>query len=524
MTHFMNLHPAPFGKMRERTKTIELRLQDEKRKKIRVGDTIVFRKSGKALDYLLCEVKALHPYPTFEELLTRVDPYRCGYAPGDELTMEGYYPKEKELALGALGIEIEVLAENNSALPLQKEAGQILSAALKAAMPDTAVKKALESMPDTQGELILVAIGKAAWQMASAAYEVLREKISRGMVITKHGHSMGRIGNLVIREAGHPVPDGDAYAATAEALAMTGGLTERDRVLFLISGGGSALFEKPLLPANEMEELTRALLACGADITEVNTLRKRFSAVKGGKFARHVSPAKVFSVILSDVLGDPIDMIASGPAYPDSAAAADAVAIAKKYALPLSEKAWELLREETPKELPGVETLVTGSVRVLCEAAEEECKALGFETAVLTDTLSCEAKDAGAMFASLAREHSGKGKKAFIAGGETVVKLTGNGLGGRNQEMALAAAMGMEGLTNVTFFSLGSDGTDGPTDAAGGIVHGRTAEIMRSRGLDPKAVLENNDAFHGLLAAGGLLFTGPTGTNVNDISVLLIGE
>ena len=524
MTHFMNLHSLPFEKIQKREKTIELRLQDEKRKKIRVGDTIVFRKSGKALEYLLCEVKALHPYPTFEELLAHVDPYLCGYAPGDELTMEGYYPKEKELALGALGIEVELLAENDSALPLREEAGQILSAALTAAMPDTAVKKALESMPETEGELILVAIGKAAWQMASAAYEVLGEKLSRGVVITKHGHSMGKIGKLIIREAGHPVPDAHTYAATEEALAMTESLTDRDRVLFLISGGGSALFEKPLLPEKEMEEITRVLLACGADITEVNTLRKRFSAVKGGKFGRHIAPARVFSVILSDVLGDPIDMIASGPAYPDSSTAADAVAIAEKYALPLSKAAWDLLKEETPKELPGVETLVTGSVRVLCEAAEEECKALGFETVVLTDTLSCEAKDAGTMFASLAREHTGKGKQAFIAGGETVVKLTGNGLGGRNQEMALAAAIGLEGLTNVTFFSLGSDGTDGPTDAAGGIVHGNTAELMRSRGLDPKAVLENNDAFHGLLAAGGLLFTGPTGTNVNDVSVLLIGE
>lgn len=524
MTHFMNLHSLPFEKIQKREKTIELRLQDEKRKKIRVGDTVVFRKSGNPLEYLLCEVKALHPYPTFEELLAHVDPYLCGYAPGDELTMEGYYPKEKELALGALGIEVELLAENDSALPLREEAGQILSAALTAAMPDTAVKKALESMPETEGELILVAIGKAAWQMASAAYEVLGEKLSRGVVITKHGHSMGKIGKLIIREAGHPVPDAHTYAATEEALAMTEGLTDRDRVLFLISGGGSALFEKPLLPEKEMEEITRALLACGADITEVNTLRKRFSAVKGGKFGRNIAPARVFSVILSDVLGDPIDMIASGPAYPDSSTAAEAVAIAEKYALPLSEKAWELLQEETPKELPGVETLVTGSVKVLCEAAEEECKALGFETVVLTDTLSCEAKDAGTMFASLAREHAGKGKKAFIAGGETVVKLTGNGLGGRNQEMALAAAIGMEGLTNVTFFSLGSDGTDGPTDAAGGIVHGNTAELMRSRGFDPKAVLENNDAFHGLLAAGGLVFTGPTGTNVNDISILLIGE
>ncbi|MBQ8324204.1 MAG: DUF4147 domain-containing protein [Clostridia bacterium] len=524
MTHFMNLHPAPFEKVARGEKDIELRLQDEKRKRIRVGDVIVFRKTGSPLAYLFCEVKALHPYPTFEELFAHVDPMRCGYAPGEKLTMEGYYPKENELRYGALGIEIGVKAPSSKETSLDGDAGAILTAALEAAMPDTAVKTALVSMPDTQGELVLVAIGKAAWQMAFAAYEVLGEKISRGMVITKHGHSMGRIGKLIIREAGHPVPDGHTYAATEEALAMTENLTDKDRVLFLISGGGSALFEKPLLPAKEMEEITRALLACGADITEVNTLRKRFSAVKGGKFARHVSPAKVFSVILSDVLGDPIDMIASGPAYPDSATAAEAVAIAEKYALPLSKAAWDLLKEETPKELPGVETLVTGSVKVLCEAAEKACKGLGYETAVLTDTLNCEAKDAGATFASLAREHAGKGKKAFIAGGETVVKLVGNGLGGRNQEMALAAAIGMEGLEKVAFFSLGSDGTDGPTDAAGGIINGNTAELMRSRGLDPKAVLENNDAFHGLLAAGGLLFTGPTGTNVNDISVLLIGE
>ena len=161
---------------------------------------------------------------------------------------------------------------------------------------------------------------------------------------------------------------------------------------------------------------------------------------------------------------------------------------------------------------------------MLCRAAEKVCRESGYETVLLTDTLSCEAREAGAMFASLAREHAGRGKKAFIAGGETVVKLKGKGKGGRNQEMALAAAIGMEGLENVLFFSLGSDGTDGPTDAAGGFANGNTAEAMKVNGIDPADALENNDAFHALLAAGSLLFTGPTGTNVNDISVLLIGE
>ena len=413
---------------------------------------------------------------------------------------------------------------NAAPSPLQEHAGKVISAALHAAMPDTAVKAALQKLPKTEGELLLVAIGKAAWQMASAAHSLLGDKISRGIIITKHGHSMGAIGKLTIREAGHPVPDAHTYAATEEALAMTAGLTEKDRVLFLISGGGSALFEKPLLPSEEMEAVTRALLGCGADITEINTIRKRFSGVKGGKFARHIAPARVFSVILSDVLGDPMDMIASGPAYPDSATAEDAIAIAKKYSLPLSEAAWRLLQEETPKELPGVESYVTGSVKVLCEAAEKVCREQGYETVLLTDTLNCEARNAGAWFASLARENAGKGKKAFLAGGETVVKLKGNGLGGRNQEMALAAAIGMEGLENVLFFSLGSDGTDGPTDAAGGWADGSTVHEIQKNGFSPSDALDNNDAYHALIGSGNLLFTGPTGTNVNDISVLLIGE
>ncbi len=524
MTHFMFLRSRPFEKIKKGEKNIELRLHDEKRKKIRVGDKIVFRKEGKPLEYLLCGVTALHPYLDFEELFAHLDPIKCGFATGESLSMEGYYAKEEVQRYGALGIELALESTHAEGIPLAEDAENILSAALTAAMPNTAVEIALKSIPETEGELLLVAIGKAAWQMAFAAHQVLGSRISRGIVITKHGHSMGEIGNLTIREAGHPVPDAHTYAATEEALTMTAELTKKDRVLFLISGGGSALFEKPLLQAEEMEAVTAALLASGADITEINTLRKRFSAVKGGKFARHVSPAKVFSVILSDVLGDPMDMIASGPAYPDSATSAEAVAIAEKYALPLSQKAWELLREETPRELPGVESHVTGSVRLLCRAAEKVCRESGYETVLLTDTLSCEAREAGAMFASLAREHACRGKKAFIAGGETVVKLKGKGKGGRNQEMALAAAIGMEGLENVLFFSLGSDGTDGPTDAAGGFANGNTAKAIKANGIDPAYALENNDAFHALLAAGSLLFTGPTGTNVNDISVLLIGE
>lgn len=407
----------------------------------------------------------------------------------------------------------------------------IINKALEAALPDTAVQKALSSLPPVSGRLILVATGKAAWQMAKAAHDVLHEisgatsssRIDAGIVITKHGHSHGPIGNLLIREAGHPVPDASSYSATQEAIDLVASLTEEDLVLFLLSGGGSALFEKPLVPADEMDDITRQLLACGADIIEINTLRKRLSAVKGGKFAKLCAPAQVFSVVLSDIIGDPLDMIASGPAYPDSSTAEQALAIAAKYNLQLSDQALALLAEETPKELTNVETHVTGSVRQLCAAASETCIALGYKPVVLTASLSCEARDAGSFLASIAAYHADtKESLAFIAGGETVVHLTGKGLGGRNQEIALAAAKGIDGLENTLIFSLGSDGTDGPTDAAGGIVTGETAAALRARGIDIDDVLRNNDAYHALGAVDSLIMTGPTGTNVNDLTCLLI--
>ena len=248
---------------------------------------------------------------------------------------------------------------------LRQDAQAIIDKALADALPDSAVRRALEQFQKPEGRLVLIAAGKAAWQMAKAAYDVLGAAITGGAVITKYDHVKGPIGALELFEAGHPVPDENSYRATSRALELVSGLSERDTVLFLLSGGGSALFESPLIPAEEMADVTKQLLACGADIVEMNTLRKRLSAVKGGRFAERCLPAKVFSIVLSDILGDPLDMIASGPAYPDSSTCAQALEVVRKYGLRLSDRALELLAQETPKTLTNVETHITGSVRPL---------------------------------------------------------------------------------------------------------------------------------------------------------------
>ena len=406
---------------------------------------------------------------------------------------------------------------------LRQDAQAILDRALADALPDSAVRRALERFQAPAGRLILIAAGKAAWQMAHAAYAALGAQVSGGAVITKYGHSQGPIGPLEIFEAGHPVPDDNSYRATARALELVSGLHAEDTVLFLLSGGGSALFESPLVPADEMADITRQLLACGADIVEMNTLRKRLSAVKGGRFAERCLPAKVFSIVLSDILGDPLDMIASGPAYPDSSTCAQALAIVKKYDLHLSARALALLAQETPKTLSNIETHITGSVRQLCSSAEETARSLGYTPVVLTNCLRCTARDAGSFLASIAQSHQeSTSSLAFIAGGETVVQLTGTGLGGRNQELALAAAQEIAGCKDTAVFSFGSDGTDGPTDAAGGYCDVETRAALAAKGISIPDVLQQNDSYHALQACGGLILTGPTGTNVNDLSVLLI--
>lgn len=406
---------------------------------------------------------------------------------------------------------------------LREHADRIVREAIAAAQPDAAVGRAIAEM-EFSGRVLLVAAGKAAWQMAKAASDCLGDRIENGVVVTKYDHVMGPIANFTCFEAGHPVPDGNSFRGTQAALDLVAGLTEKDTVLFLLSGGGSALFEKPLVPAAELQDITGQLLACGADIVEINTIRKRLSAVKGGRFAQLCAPAKVEAVILSDILGDPLDMIASGPACPDSATAEDAKRICRKYGLRMTEETQKLMDVETPKHLDNVRTQINGSVRELCSAAGKVCEALGYTPVMLTDQLCCQAKEAGSFLASILRTHAADGKPmAFIAGGETVVKLTGHGKGGRNQEIALAAAAGIEGMKNAAVFSVGSDGTDGPTDAAGGYADGETGTELRAQGILIDDVLKDNDAYHALQKTGGLIITGPTGTNVNDVAVALIG-
>ena len=405
---------------------------------------------------------------------------------------------------------------------LRRDAETIIRSSLNAVLPDEAVRRALKAFVPKGGKVLLVAVGKAAWQMARAAVEALG-CVDGGVVVTKYDHVKGEIPGVKCYEAGHPVPDENSFAATEKALELVHGLTEKDTVLFLLSGGGSALFEKPLLPGEELQDITGQLLASGADIVEMNMIRKRLSGVKGGRFAQVCAPAQVFSIVLSDILGDPLDMISSGPAVPDTSTCAQALDVAEKYRLKLSEQAKILLEQETPKTLDNVTTQITGSVRQLCAAAADACKKLGYEPILLTDQLCCEAREAGSFLGSIARTHAGQGKKlAFIAGGETVVHLTGKGLGGRNQELALAAALALDGL-NAAVFSVGSDGTDGPTDAAGGYVDGDTASALAAKGWNVFDTLQNNDAYHALQTVNGLIITGATGTNVNDVAVALVG-
>ena len=409
-------------------------------------------------------------------------------------------------------------------MELRAAANQVISEAIRSALPDEAVLRALTGK-ELGKRVHLVSIGKAAWQMAKAASNALGDRVLNGIVITKYDHVQGELPHIEMWEAGHPMPDAHSYAATRRAMKVVQNLTEEDTVLFLVSGGGSALFESPLIPTEEMENITSQLLSCGADIMEMNTIRKRLSSVKGGKFGAMCRPAKVFSIVLSDIIGDPLDMIASGPAVVDTSTTEQALEIVRKYGLKLSNAALEVLRQPMPTRLDHVETVVTGSVRQLCVSASETCRRIGIEPIVLTASLCCTARDAGSFLASIAQFHRNTDHPvAFIAGGETVVRLTGKGKGGRNQEVALAAAEGIAGLTNAAVFSVGSDGTDGPTDAAGGYVDGDTCSALLAQGIRISDVLMENDAYHALEKTDGLIKTGPTGTNVNDLSVLLLDE
>lgn len=411
---------------------------------------------------------------------------------------------------------------------IREDAFVIMQESIKAVLPEAAVIKALDKK-DFSGNIFVIAIGKAAWNMACAAKEKLGDKVSKGVVITKYKHSRGPIPGFEIIEAGHPIPDENSVKGATKALELVSNLNKGDHVIFLVSGGGSSIFEKPMegIELEDIMNITNQLLGCGADIVEINAVRKHLSAVKGGRFALQCKNTNIFSIVLSDVLGDRLDAIASGPAYPDNSTSEEALKIIDKYKLNVNEKIIETLKIETPKEINNCETVITGSVSELCNAASKVADRLGYKTLLLSSTLDCEAKETGRFMAAMGREIKSGGSDlktpiAVILGGETIVRIRGKGKGGRNQELALSAAMGIEGLKDIVIFSIGSDGTDGPTDAAGGIVDGETSRrISRVSNIQPEVFLDNNDSYHALKASGDLIITGSTGTNVNDLMVLL---
>jgi len=412
---------------------------------------------------------------------------------------------------------------------IKHDAAQMITQIIADNMPTQAVINALESHSFKKC-VHLIAIGKAAWTMAKAASDYLGDRLACAIIVTKYGHSGGPLPRTCIYEAGHPVSNQNTIVATQKCIELAQTLTEDDELLFLISGGGSALFEAPLdgISLDEIQSLNSQLLASGANIVEINMIRKRLSGVKAGRFAKLAAPAQVFAVVLSDVLGDRLDSIASGPAVADNSTAEDALRVVEKYNLQLTDRQRDYLLAETPKEITNVKTVITGSVYTLCKAAADAARGLGYLPHILTTTMDCEAREAGRLLASVAADIA-NGKStisrpcAVIFGGETVVTLKGSGKGGRNQELAFSAAKGIAGLDNVVIFSLGSDGTDGPTDAAGGIVDGETYVRLKNACIDYDKILADNDAYHGLQAVDGLIVTGPTGTNVNDVSVVLLG-
>ncbi len=406
---------------------------------------------------------------------------------------------------------------------IREDASAIIGKAIRKVLPGPAVKRALRELPPCDGRTVVIAVGKAAYRSAAAARDVLKDGIFRGLIVTKDGHAESGLPPLEILEAGHPVPDERCVRAAERAVSMVSGLNGRDRVIFLISGGASALFEKPAVPMDELIRITDDLLRSGADIREINTVRKHLSLVKGGRFARLSEPASVYGLVLSDVLGNDVSSVGSGPVSPDSTTGEEALSIVEKYGIRLSDDAVAAILQETPKVLRNAECRVIGDLSGMVDAAADAAAELGYEPMILTKCLDTEASAAGAFFGAIAKTYAGAEKSlALIAGGETVVHVKGNGKGGRNQEMALAAAPYLDGLRDVCFFSVGSDGTDGPTDAAGGIVTGETAAVLKNAGIDVVKALLENDSYEALKAVRSLIVTGPTGTNVNDLSVLLI--
>ena len=422
---------------------------------------------------------------------------------------------------------------------LRRQASTIFRAALAAADPAGAVTQHLARRDYARfRNVYVIGAGKAGASMAKAAERVLGARLTAGLVNVKDGH-LARLRRIELNECGHPVPDARGVAGAERIAAIAAGAGKDDLVICLISGGASALlpFPAPPVTLDEKQETTRLLLACGADIHQMNAVRKHLSLIKGGQLARLASPATVEALLLSDVIGDDLDVIGSGPAAPDSSTFAGAAAVLDRYGLrdkvPAAVRARieQGLRGEVPETPKAgdplfrrVRNTVVGSNRLALDAAAKQAKALGFRTLVLSSEVQGETRDVARMHAAIAREIVGSGRPVkppacILTGGETTVTIKGDGLGGRNQEFVLAAALDVAGLPEVVVFSAGTDGSDGPTDAAGAVADGATL----SRKPDARAYLDRNDSYHYFKALDDLVMTGPTNTNVMDVRMVLVG-
>ncbi|MEM2153990.1 MAG: glycerate kinase [Nitrososphaeria archaeon] len=422
----------------------------------------------------------------------------------------------------------------------------IIEAGLEAANPYSSVLNTLSALSEEIGrfkKVIVIGFGKASYRMALACEKVLDERISDGAIIVPKGSiKFSELKKIRLLEGTHPVPTEINVNSAKTLLEISKGLTSEDLVICLISGGGSALFTYPAegITLEDKQEMTRLLLAAGSTIQEINCIRKHISGVKGGQLARHVYPANLISLILSDVVGDDLSSIASGPTSPDPYTFKDVYALFEKYRL-IDRVPKNILKrvmdgldgkvQDTPK--PGdkifekVKNIIVANNIGTLKAMEEKAKSYGLNTMILTSYLEGEAREVGRVVASIAKQVISQKSPlcppcAIFFGGETTVTLKGNGKGGRNQEMALSVAIAIKGLPNTIFASIGSDGIDGNSDAAGAIVDGQTIENALQKNLSPIKYLENNDSNTFLKQLNSLIYTGPTGTNVNDLSILLI--
>jgi glycerate 2-kinase len=401
----------------------------------------------------------------------------------------------------------------------------ILAAALEAVDPFRAVQN---SLPKLEGRVFGLGIGKAAVPMMDALAE--RIPLSGGLAVTKFGSGL-RPNAFVVIEGGHPIPDARSLQAGERALEFVSSLNAEDTLVCLISGGGSALVTAPRVPLEDLQALTSLLLASGAPIDEINTLRRQLDRIKGGGLAR-ATKAKIISLILSDVVGNPLEAIASGPTVPDPTTKEDALEILKKYAIEkqVSNSIIEILLnteelaagDDSGSSAVNVQNIIIGDNKLAAQAAREQAEREGFYAEILTNELQGEAREVGRGLAQRLRAESSRRPRPFclVAGGETTVTLTGPGKGGRNQELALSAVEGLRGLENSMLVALATDGDDGPTDAGGAVVTGDSARRAEALGLDVADHLSRNDAYPFFEALGDLLKTDPTGTNVNDLIFL----